>query len=106
MVDDEEHSSRTSSPDSASSEKINEEPETASSPQRSDPIFTREELDHIERIRRLAEESSFEQVKYDLPTPVVQEETSKYASSSYSQEQTNPLSIWGFNSALFFSNIP
>uniref|UniRef100_A0A915CTY7 Uncharacterized protein n=1 Tax=Ditylenchus dipsaci TaxID=166011 RepID=A0A915CTY7_9BILA len=51
MVDDEEHSSRTSSPDSASSEKVNEEPETASSLQGSDPIFTQEELEHIERIR-------------------------------------------------------
>uniref|UniRef100_A0A915CTY2 Uncharacterized protein n=1 Tax=Ditylenchus dipsaci TaxID=166011 RepID=A0A915CTY2_9BILA len=57
-------------------EKVIEEPEMASSPQRSDPIFTQEELEHIERIRRLAEESSFEQTEvYDTSlSPTIGEE--------------------------------
>uniref|UniRef100_A0A915CSY9 Uncharacterized protein n=1 Tax=Ditylenchus dipsaci TaxID=166011 RepID=A0A915CSY9_9BILA len=83
-VDDEENSSKTSSADSTTNVEANPENAITCSPQKSFPTFTQEELDHIERIRRLAEESSFEQVKYDLPTSVVQEETSKYASSSYS----------------------
>uniref|UniRef100_A0A915CTX7 Uncharacterized protein n=1 Tax=Ditylenchus dipsaci TaxID=166011 RepID=A0A915CTX7_9BILA len=65
-VDDEEKSSRTSSADSTT----NQETDMPCSPLKSDPTFTQEELEHIERIRRSAEESSFEQTKvYDSSLP-------------------------------------
>uniref|UniRef100_A0A915CSZ8 Uncharacterized protein n=1 Tax=Ditylenchus dipsaci TaxID=166011 RepID=A0A915CSZ8_9BILA len=93
-IENEENSSRTSSADSMNHEEASQEPDMPCSPLKSESIFTQEELEHIDRIRRLAEESSFEQVKYDLPTAVVQKETSRYARSSHSPGAENPPSSY------------
>uniref|UniRef100_A0A915CTM5 Uncharacterized protein n=1 Tax=Ditylenchus dipsaci TaxID=166011 RepID=A0A915CTM5_9BILA len=72
-VSDEEHSSRTSSADSISNE---EEVDERSQQTIKNADFTEEELAHIEKIRRLAQESSFDDA-FALPSTTATAEVSQ-----------------------------